>query len=61
MRCKLEGLKAKNSDAQQARRRAEIRGEGKAKEYREKFHTREKKSGRARFATIFVCFSEQTL
>ena len=47
LRCELEGLKAEKSDAQQARRQAEIRAasaEGKAKEYREKFHTFEQKA-----------------
>ena len=47
LRCELEGLKAEKSDAQQARRRAEIRAaraEGKAKEYRKKFHTLEQKA-----------------
>ena len=47
LRCELEGLKAEKSDAQQARRQAEIRAasaEGKAKEYRENFHTFEQKA-----------------
>ena len=41
LRCELEDLKAEKSDALQARRRAEIRAaraEGKAKEYRKRFH-----------------------
>ena len=50
LHCELEGLESVKSDAKQARRRAEIRAarrasaEGKAKEYREKFHTLEKKA-----------------
>ena len=64
LRCELEGLKAEKSDAQQAcpSRRAEIRAasaEGKAKEYRDIFHTLEKKSRRARFAS--ACRLEPTL